>query len=52
LLPFLATTGSQAGLFLVSSSGLLIVVGTVRETFFNIDAELKLHGYEESLLVR
>jgi preprotein translocase subunit SecY len=44
--------GSQAGLFLVSSSGLLIVVGTVRETFFNIDAELKLHGYEESLLVR
>jgi hypothetical protein len=24
----------------------------VRETFFNIDAELKLHGYEESLLVR
>ncbi len=52
LLPFLATTGSSAGLFLVSSSGLLIVVGTVRETFFNIDAELKLHGYEESLLVR
>ncbi len=52
LLPFLATTGGSAGLFLVSSSGLLIVVGTVRETFFNIDAELKLHGYEESLLVR
>jgi preprotein translocase subunit SecY len=52
LLPFLAASGSQSGLFLVSSSGLLIVVGTVRETFFNIDAELKLHGYEESLLVR
>jgi preprotein translocase subunit SecY len=52
LLPFLASSSSQAGLFLVSSSGLLIVVGTVRETFFNIDAELKLHGYEESLLVR
>lgn len=52
LLPFLSTGGSQTGLFLVSSSGLLIVVGTVRETFFNIDAELKLHGYEESLLVR
>ncbi|MEX1247947.1 MAG: preprotein translocase subunit SecY [Anaerolineales bacterium] len=51
LLPFLQTS-SQASLFLVSSSGLLIVVGTVRETFFNIDAELKLHGYEESLLVR
>jgi preprotein translocase subunit SecY len=51
-LPFLAVGQSQTGLFLVSSSGLLIVVGTVRETFFNIDAELKLHGYEESLLVR
>ena len=51
-LPFLAASGSSTGLFLVSSSGLLIVVGTVRETFFNIDAELKLHGYEESLLVR
>jgi preprotein translocase subunit SecY len=52
LFPFLAAGGNQASLFLVSSSGLLIVVGTVRETFFNIDAELKLHGYEESLLVR
>lgn len=45
-------TSSQAGLFLVSSSGLLIVVGVVRDTFMNIDAELKLHGYQESLLVR
>ena len=45
-------TNSQAGLFLVSSSGLLIVVGVVRDTFMNIDAELKLHGYQESLLVR
>lgn len=43
---------SQAGLFLVSSSGLLIVVGVVRDAFMNIDAELKLHGYQESLLVR
>jgi preprotein translocase subunit SecY len=43
---------SQSGLFLVVSSGLLIVVGVVRDTFMNIDAELKLHGYQESLLVR
>jgi len=47
-----ATAGSTAGLFLVSSSGLLIVVGVVRDTFMNIDAELKLHGYQDSLLVR
>ena len=43
---------SAAGLFLVSSSGLLIVVGVVRDTFATIDAELKLHGYQESILVR
>jgi preprotein translocase subunit SecY len=48
----LAAASSQAGLFLVSSSGLLIVVGVVRDTFQNIDAELKLHGYQDSLLVR
>jgi preprotein translocase subunit SecY len=47
-----ASAGSSAGLFLVSSSGLLIVVGVVRDTFMNIDAELKLHGYQDSLLVR
>ena len=48
----LNAASSQAGLFLVSSSGLLIVVGVVRDTFQNIDAELKLHGYKDSLLVR
>ena len=44
--------GARSGLLLVSSAGLLIVVGVVRDTFFLIDAELKLHGYEERLLVR
>ena len=48
----LNAASSQTGLFLVSSSGLLIVVGVVRDTFMNIDAELKLHGYQDSLLVR
>ncbi len=50
----LAATGvsQQTGLFLVSSSGLLIVVGVVRDIFYNIDAELKLHGYDETLLVK
>jgi preprotein translocase subunit SecY len=46
------TTSSTAGLFLVSSSGLLIVVGVVRDTFMNIEAELKLHGYQDTLLVK
>jgi preprotein translocase subunit SecY len=56
IMPFLlqlilpAASGT-AGLFLVSSSGLLIVVGVVRDTFMNIEAELKLHGYQEKLLI-
>jgi preprotein translocase subunit SecY len=44
--------GKSTGLLLTSSSGLLIVVGVVRDTFFSIDADLKLHGYDESMLVR
>ncbi|HCB01814.1 MAG TPA: preprotein translocase subunit SecY [Anaerolineae bacterium] len=48
----LAAASSQTSIFLITSSGLLIVVGVVRDTFQNIDAELKLHGYQESLLVR
>jgi preprotein translocase subunit SecY len=44
--------GNNAGVLLVSSAGLLIVVGVVRDTFFIIDAELKLHGYDDRLLVR
>jgi len=56
IMPFLlkfvlpAAAGS-AGLLLVTSSGLLIVVGVVRDTFMNIEAELKLHGYQEKLLI-
>ena len=48
----LSSASTQTGIFLISSSGLLIVVGVVRDTFQNIDAELKLHGYQDSLLVR
>ncbi len=44
--------GSQSSVFLISSSGLLIVVGVVRDVFFSIDADLKLHGYDDTLLVR
>jgi preprotein translocase subunit SecY len=52
LLQLLLPSASRAaGLFLVSSSGLLIVVGVVRDTFMNIEAELKLHGYQEKLLI-
>ncbi|HLA06479.1 MAG TPA: preprotein translocase subunit SecY [Anaerolineales bacterium] len=56
IMPFLLqlilpAASNSTGLFLVSSSGLLIVVGVVRDTFMNIEAELKLHGYQEKLLI-
>jgi preprotein translocase subunit SecY len=41
---------SASSLLLMSSAGLLIVVGVVRDTFNIIEAELKMHGYDESLI--
>lgn len=52
LIGLIVPFGQSSGLLLVSSAGLLIVVGVVRDTFFNIEAELKLHGYDDALLVR
>jgi preprotein translocase subunit SecY len=56
ILPFLLSLvfpfGENSQMLLVSSSGLLIVVGVVRDTFFNIEAELKLHGYDDALFIR
>lgn len=58
IMPFLVglffpfTGGQQSGLLLVSSAGLLIVVGVVRDTYRSIEAELKLRGYDQALLVR
>ena len=39
-----------SGLLLVSSAGLLIVVGVVRDTFTIIDTELRVHGYDEQII--
>jgi len=47
---FLPAAARQAGLFLISAAGLLIVVGVVKDTFNIIEAELKLHGYDDSLI--
>jgi preprotein translocase subunit SecY len=52
LLGLVIPFGRSNSLLLVSSAGLLIVVGVVRDAFFNIEAELKLHGYDDALLVR
>jgi preprotein translocase subunit SecY len=46
----LLPANAGAGLLLISAAGLLIVVGVVRDTFTIIDTELKLHGYQESLI--
>ncbi|HEY3343601.1 MAG TPA: preprotein translocase subunit SecY [Anaerolineaceae bacterium] len=39
-----------SALLLISSAGLLIVVGVVRDTFSIIDTELKLHGYDDKII--
>jgi preprotein translocase subunit SecY len=56
VLPFLVNSvvnlGQHSSMMLVTSSGLLIVVGVVRELYFTLEAELKLRGYDESLLVK
>jgi preprotein translocase subunit SecY len=44
--------GANTGLLLVSSAGLLIVVGVIRDVYRSIEAELKLRGYDQALLVR
>jgi len=36
--------------FIISAAGLLIVVGVVRDTFTIIETELKVHGYDESII--
>ncbi len=52
LVGLLLPIGQNSSVLLISSAGLLIVVGVVRDTFFNIQAELKLHGYDDALLIR
>ena len=38
--------------FFALGAGLLIVVGVVKETFFNLETELKVRGYDDALLVK
>jgi preprotein translocase subunit SecY len=55
VLPYIVTSIlpiADQSMLLVSSSGLLIVVGTVRDTFNIIETELKLHGYDDHLIAR
>lgn len=57
VMPFLVglvypVAGGQSGLLLVSSAGLLIVVGVIRDVYRSIEAELKLRGYDAAVLVR
>ncbi len=49
IFPFIRNTSAT---LLISGAGLIIVVGVVRDLFFNIEAELKLHGYDDALLIR
>jgi len=49
---FIPILAQNQNALLITSAGLLIVVGVVRDAFFNIQAELKLHGYEDAMLIR
>jgi preprotein translocase subunit SecY len=56
IMPFLVgliwpTVGSGSSTLLVTSAGLLIVVGVVRDVYRSIEAELKLRGYDTAVLV-
>jgi preprotein translocase subunit SecY len=50
LLKIVIPAMSQSTLFVISAAGLLIVVGVVRDTFTIIETELKVHGYEDSII--
>jgi preprotein translocase subunit SecY len=50
VLGFILPGAKASGLLLLSSAGLLIVVGVVRDTFTIIDTDLKLHGYDDKLI--
>ncbi len=53
VLPFVVgAVFGQGQSLLINSAGLLIVVGVVRDTFFGLETELKLRGYDDTLLVR
>jgi len=41
---------NSAGVQLMQASGLLIVVGTIRETVELISTELRMHGYDDRLI--
>jgi preprotein translocase subunit SecY len=56
IMPFLIgivwpTIGSSSSTLLITSAGLLIVVGVVRDVYRSIEAELKLRGYDQAVLV-
>jgi preprotein translocase subunit SecY len=52
LISLVVPFGRGTDLLFVGSVGLLISVGVIRDTFYNLQAELKLHGYEDAILVR
>jgi len=49
IMGYFLPTGS-AGVQLMQASGLLIVVGTIRETVELISTELRMHGYDDRLI--
>jgi preprotein translocase subunit SecY len=52
VLPFVVGNLINTNSLSVIGSSLLIVVGVVKDTFFGLETELKMRGYDDALLVR
>ncbi len=52
ILPFVVGNLINTNSLSVMGSSLLIVVGVVKDTFFGLETELKMRGYDDALLVR
>lgn len=51
LLSLLLPIGGNTGVLLLTTSGLLIVVGVIRDVYYNLEAELKMRGRDEPTLI-
>ena len=50
--PWFANLIAGTNLPILDGERTIIMVGVIRDVFMNIEADLKLHGYQESLLIR
>jgi preprotein translocase subunit SecY len=52
IIPWISNLIAGTTLSLLDGEKTVIMVGTIRDTYLGIDAEMKLQGYQDSLLIR